>query len=71
MKTYCIHCRNLIHTLDFYVETKKGRICSSCLVEQPEPGHEIKELFRKPGKHKDPTKEITKQTSFDLHSNLN
>lgn len=48
MKNQCSKCKHDIDNWDFYVESRSGKICSSCLVAGEMPSQEYKSLF-KPG----------------------
>lgn len=66
MKNHCIQCKERIDQLDFYMETKHGRICSACLIrrqreEGHEPGETIKSLFQQPKRPSPKRSEAEKQ----------
>lgn len=46
MKNQCSKCRQAIDSWDFYVESRSGKICSSCLVAQELPSQEYQALFK-------------------------
>ncbi len=70
MKNYCITCKKKIDKLDFFVQTAKGRICSSCLVQQEQPCKEIKGLFKPSTQKSKQLEKFKKLSSLELRVGL-
>ncbi|MEF2143957.1 MAG: hypothetical protein V3573_00805 [Desulfovibrionaceae bacterium] len=45
MDNYCVQCKRVIDEFDFYMESRNGNICSTCLVREHLPRTELKTLF--------------------------
>ena len=49
---YCSLCGSAISAMDFYFESHRGQVCSTCLVMENPPREEVVVLFSTSGKDK-------------------